>query len=85
MRGIKANLHHLVYAEVFEPFRIKLVNGDYHDISDPQTVSFERFVLFIAEKNQNWVLFPYSKINSVESLIADYQGRFLEHENSKDE
>ena len=82
MTGIRLRLHRLLYSGRFEPFRIKLVNGDYHDIADPQTVSLERRVIFIAENNQNWVIFSYSKINSIESLMDDYQGKLLEHESS---
>ena len=80
MTGIQLRLHRLLYSGRFEPFRIKLVNGDYHDVFDPQTVSFERRVVFIAENNQNWVVFPFTKINSIESLMADYQGTLLEYE-----
>ena len=52
----------------------KLVNGDHHDVFDPQTVSLERTVVFIASQDQNWVVFPAAKVNSIESLIADYHG-----------
>jgi len=79
MRGIKARHYRFVYAERFEPFRIKLIHGDYHDVFDPNTVSFERQVLFIASTDQNWVVFSYSKINSIESLIADYHGQSATH------
>jgi hypothetical protein len=82
MTGIKLRIHRLLYAGRFEPFRIKLVNGDYHDIADPQTVSLECKVVFIAENNQNWVVFSNTKINSIESLMEDYKGKLLEHESS---
>ena len=63
----------------FEPFRIKLVNGDAHDIFNPQTVALQRSALAIASSDQNWVLFPLDKVNSVESLIADYHGELARH------
>ena len=77
---IKSQLGRLLRAEPFEPFRIKLVNNDLHDVFDPQTVSFARGVVFIASEDQNWVMFPFSKINSIESVIADYHGQAAAHE-----
>jgi hypothetical protein len=77
---IRTRIRRLLAAEPFEPFRIKLVNCDVHDIFDPQTVSLERDVIFIASTDQNWVMFPFSKINSIESLIADYHGESAAHD-----
>jgi hypothetical protein len=37
-------------------------------------------VIFIASDDQNWAMFPFSKINSIESLIADYHGRVADHQ-----
>jgi hypothetical protein len=76
---IRTRIRRLLAAEPFEPFRIKLVNQDHHDIFDPQTASFERDVNFIASEDQNWAMFPFSKINSIESLIADYHGQAAAH------
>ena len=72
---IKLRLRRLLDADPFEPFRIKLVNGDHYDVFDPQTLSVERRVVFIASLDQNWVVFPVDKVNSIESLIADYHGQ----------
>ena len=72
---MRVRLRRLLDATPFEPFRIKLVNGDHQDVFDPLTVSLERRVVFIASPDQNWCVFPVSKINSIESLIADYHGQ----------
>ena len=77
---IRTRIRRLLAATPFEPFRINLVNRDAHDIFDPQTVSFERDVIFIAATDQNWAMFPFSKINSVESLMADYHGQSASRE-----
>ena len=59
----------------FEPFRLKLVNGDTHDVFDPQTLALQSTTVTIASHDQNWVVFGLDKINSIESLIADYHGK----------
>jgi hypothetical protein len=74
------HLRDLLAADPFEPFRLKLINGDIHDVFDPQTVSPGRHEVFIALPDLNWVSFAYDKINSVESLISDYQGQLAEHQ-----
>jgi hypothetical protein len=73
-------LQELLAAHPFEPFRIKLVNGDLYDVFDPQTVAVQLRRVTIASHDQNWVVFPIGKINSIESLIADYQGELHAHE-----
>ena len=69
---IRDHLNQLLAREAFEPFRIRLVNGDSHDVFDPQTTAVLRSTVVIASHDQNWVVFPIDKINSIESLIADY-------------
>ena len=69
----------LLSASPFEPFRMKLVNGDMHDVFDPQTVAVQQRTVFIAPQDQNWVVFPIDKICSLESLIADYRGQLAAH------
>ena len=66
-------------AEPFEPFRIKLVNGDRTDVFDPLTVSVERRTIFVASTDGNWLLFPINKINSIESIMADFHGELAAH------
>jgi hypothetical protein len=68
------DLSKLATREPFEPFRIRLVNGDFHDIFYPQNVVVTKTIVNIHAPDQNWVFFPIDKIASVESLIADYQG-----------
>jgi hypothetical protein len=60
--------------EPFEPFRLKLVNGDWHDVFYPQNMVVMKTIVTLTPPDQNWVIFPIDKINSVESLIADFTG-----------
>ncbi len=76
---IKSELEILLGRTPFEPFRIKLINGDIYDVFDPGTVALLTFTISVAMQDQNWVLAPYTKINSIESLFADYQGKLHEH------
>ena len=62
----------LLAREPFEPFRITLVNGNFHDVFDPLSVVVQRRTLMIASSDQNWATIAILNINSVESLIADY-------------
>ncbi len=68
----RSDLQEFLLKEPFEPVRIKLVNGDYFDVFDSQTTAVRRRSVFIALPDMNWVMFALDKINSVESLIADY-------------
>jgi hypothetical protein len=58
----------------FEPFRVRLVSGDTHDVFDPQTVAAQQATVTIASHDLNWVIFPYDKVASIESLLADFHG-----------
>ncbi len=75
---LRDDLQDLIDKEPFEPFRIKLVNGDAHDVFHPQNVAVLTTTVNITPPDQNWVLFPIDKIASVESLIADYPGQAAE-------
>ncbi len=71
---LRDHLQDLIDRQPFEPFRIKLVNGDSCDVFYPQNVALLRDEVNINPPDQNWILFPIDKITSVESLIADYHG-----------
>ena len=71
---IKCDLQELTRREPFEPFRIKLLNGVWHDVFYPQNVAVLRRTVHMVPPDQNWVIFPLNKIASIESLIADYHG-----------
>ena len=77
---IRDHLRRLLGNDAFEPFRISLVNGEFHDIFDPQTVVVETATVIVLPHDQNWAIFTLDKVNSLTSLIADYQGEALEHE-----
>jgi hypothetical protein len=69
---LRDDLRELLDHEPFEPFRVRLVNGDYHDIFYPQNVALLRFAVYLPQPDQNWVIFPINKIADIKSLIADY-------------
>ncbi len=71
---LRDELEDLIAQEPFEPFRIKLVNGDFHDVFNPQNVALLVWTFHIMPPDQNWMIFPIDKIAAVESLIADYHG-----------
>lgn len=77
---LKAQLRQLVDREPFEPFRIRLVNGDVHDIFHPQNVAVQKTLIHVSPPDQNWFIFPINKIASVESLFADFTGELTKHE-----
>jgi hypothetical protein len=76
---LRDHLNDLLSTVPFEPFRIKLVNGDTHDVFDPQTLAVQQSTVVIASHDQNWAAFPIDKINSIESLIADFPNELARH------
>jgi hypothetical protein len=60
----------LLAGEPFVPFRIKLDNGNGHDIPYAHLVAELERGLFIAQQGGHWVQFPYERISSLESLVA---------------
>jgi hypothetical protein len=78
-RSFRENLLDLLKADPFEPFRIKLVNGDIHDIFYDQNVFIAETVVHIHSPDQNWALCPIDKVASVESLLADFQAETQRH------
>jgi hypothetical protein len=77
---IRADLKRLPRAEPFEPFQIKLVNGDGHQVFHAGNVAVLKTTVIILWPDQNWVTFPLDKIASLESLIADFPGETAKHE-----
>jgi hypothetical protein len=77
---IRDQLEHLIHKADFEPFRIKLVNGDRHDVFDPQSVALMKREVSITPLDQSWAIFPIDKIASLESLIEDYAGELANHD-----
>jgi hypothetical protein len=72
---IRRQLQELVQAEPFEPFRLKLVNGDFFDVCKPLGVAVQTKTVLLALGDQNWVVFPLDKLNSIESLISENHGQ----------
>ena len=65
-------LKDLVGKSPFEPFRIKLVNGDQHDIFDAGMIILQSTTVVLLFREGHWVVFEYNKIASIESLIPDF-------------
>ncbi len=62
-------MRELLPAEPFDPFRIKLVNGDAHDVSNPHNVATLEEGLYITSHDGEWTQFPYDRVASLESLL----------------
>jgi len=77
---LREELQILIEREPFEPFRIKLVNGDIHDVFHPHNTAVLEWSVSIMPPDQNWVVFPLDKIASIESLMADFPGELAKHE-----
>ena len=59
----------LLRRDPFQPFRIKLINGDGHDIANPAIVAVLEKGLYIASLDGHWAQFRYNQITSLESLV----------------
>jgi hypothetical protein len=66
---IRRDIRDLLAREPFVPFRIKLVNGDGHDISHPALVAFLEEGLFVLYSSGEWAEFTFERVASLESLI----------------
>lgn len=64
------DLHNLLKKQPFDPIRIKLSNGDAHDVRDPDLVVVMKTKMFIAFPDDRFVLLPLRHVASVESLQA---------------
>lgn len=67
------DLKELLAKEPFDPFRIRLVNGDSHDVFDPVLFYIYRdgTRCFYATHDGHWVLFTLDRIVSFESLFSE--------------
>ena len=54
----------------FEPFRIRLVNGDFHNVGYPLSMALLSAGVYIASQDGHWTVFPLTSIASIESLIS---------------
>ena len=77
---IRKELQRLLGREPFEPFRIKLMNGEHIDIFDPNSLALHPRTAHLASADQHWVIFALLAVNSIESLIADYHGELARHD-----
>ncbi len=66
---IEREISNLLRREPFQPFRVKLVNGDAHDVGDPGLVAFLEEGLYVLSAGGYWAEFPFDRIASLESLV----------------
>ncbi len=66
---IEEEIMDLLSREPFLPFRIKLVNGDAHDVNGPDNVAVLDQGLYIASQDGLWAEFPFDRVASLESLV----------------
>ena len=71
---IERELRALLRRQPFEPFRIKLVNGDGHDVSDADLVALLEEGIYVLSAGGHWAQFPFDRVASFESLVGDFQG-----------
>ena len=60
----------LLARDPFIPFRIKLVNGDAHDVNGSDNVAVLEQGLYIASQDGERAMFPFDRIASLKSLIV---------------
>jgi hypothetical protein len=63
-------LNERLRTEPFEPIRLRLSNGDTHEIRNPDLVAVMVTRLFLAFDDDRFVLIPLDHIASIESLRA---------------
>jgi len=71
---IERELKALLGRQPFEPFRIKLINGDGHDGVHADLVAILERGVYLASEGGHWAEFPFNRIASFESLVSDFQG-----------
>jgi hypothetical protein len=64
------HIQELLERDPFEPFVIKLTNGDVHVVQTPHAVALMGTRIFVAFPNGKWAIIPLAHIASVESLQA---------------
>ena len=64
------HIQELLDKDPFEPFVIKLTNGDVHVVQIPDTVALMGTRIFVAFPNDKWAFIPLPRVASVESLQA---------------
>ena len=69
---IEEGVRALLERDPFEPFRIRLINGDRHDVLLPAMVAVLEEGLFVTSQGGHWAQFPFDRVASFESLIGDF-------------
>jgi hypothetical protein len=64
-----AAIRELLHQRPFVPFRIRLSNGDAHDVMNPHLVALMKSKVFIAkQKSESWAFISYLHIAALEHL-----------------
>jgi hypothetical protein len=61
-------MQELLRRQPFEPFEIRLSNGERHEVRDPEMALLLRSRLMIAQPDDRVVICPFLHIASVETL-----------------
>ena len=70
-----ADIVELVEAEPFEPFRIRMSDGQSYDVTNPHLVVPMESKLFIALPKDRWRFLSYQNMTSVEDRNASSRKR----------
>lgn len=62
-----ADLQQLLDKEPFDPFRIRISDGNAYDVTNPELVLPMETKLFLALGNDRWKFLSYQNMTSVES------------------
>lgn len=67
--ALVTELNSLLAREPFQPFRIRLVNGDYHDVGQTKQLAFLSWGIYVTEYQTHWASFTYESIVGFDSLV----------------
>jgi hypothetical protein len=70
---IEREVRTLLRRDPFEPFRIRLVNGEFYDVNDPELVATMDDGIYLVLQGGHWSQFPYDRVANLESLIVFQQ------------
>jgi hypothetical protein len=71
----KKELEEYLFKEPFEPFRIRMSDGTYHDIQRPGLAVPTDTRLFLALPDGGWTLLVLRQVTSLEDVRPNGQGR----------
>ena len=71
-----ADIQELLEREPFEPFRIRMTDGLYYDVANPDlVVPMESYLFYAFPKRDRWKLLSYVNMTSVDIGEGSRRGR----------